>query len=82
MCDAAAKPTTYLVPKVEWTYEGDRGITFQIERDGGYYLFHSVKAMPKVVEYKGELFARTGWNSDSGEVYYKARKAGELARPA
>jgi hypothetical protein len=74
-----AKATNLLVP---WTCEGTKGLTFRIDlNDEGYYSYDAVQELPKVVEYRGELYARTGWNSDNGEVYYKRRPAKELARP-
>ena len=30
-----------------------------------------VKALPKVLKYDGDTFVRTGWNSDTGTVYYR-----------
>lgn len=35
------------------------------------YDYDQVKALPKVLEYDGDTFKRTGWNSDKGEVYYR-----------
>lgn len=28
-------------------------------------------ALPKVVNFQGTIFYRTGWNSDTGTAYYK-----------
>jgi hypothetical protein len=35
------------------------------------YEYDQVKKLPRVVRYKGEVFVRTGWNSDNGQVYYR-----------
>lgn len=29
-------------------------------------------AMPDVIEINSELFGKTGWNSDTGEVFYRS----------
>jgi len=38
--------------------------------DHDNYTYDEVKTLPRVLEYDGQIFARTGWNSDSGNVYY------------
>lgn len=74
--------TEYLVPDSIWEIEGQRGLTFRIAADeDGYYTYDSVRALPKVVEHDGRLYRRTGWNSDTGEAYYRMTRRSELARP-
>lgn len=37
--------------------------------------FDTYKALPKVVEYKGKVFVKMGWNTDNGTVSYKQSEA-------
>jgi len=75
-------PTDYLVPE-PWKIEGEHGLTFRIVQDEkGYYSHSEVRKLPEVVEYDGRLYRRTGWNSDTGAVYYKEVAKVLLARPA
>jgi hypothetical protein len=77
-----AKSMDYLVPESAWEIDGHKGLTFRIAMDvNGYYTYDSVRTMPKVVEYDGRIYARTGWNSDTGEVYYKETSTDKLALP-
>ena len=34
--------------------------------------FEAYKALPSVVEYKGLLCGKTGWNSDTGRAFYSS----------
>ena len=33
--------------------------------------YDAFSVLPISLEYKGQAFVRTGWNSDNGEAYYK-----------
>jgi len=35
------------------------------------FEWEQVKKLPAALAYSGEVFVRTGWNSDKGEVYYR-----------
>ena len=37
--------------------------------------FDAYKRLPKVVEYKGKVFVKMGWNTDNGTVSYKQSAA-------
>lgn len=77
-----AKPTKYLVPESTWEIDGQKGMTLRIDNYAdGYYSFDDVKVLPKVVEYNGQIYRRTGWNSDTGEVFYKETSNVLVVRP-
>jgi len=76
------KLTDYLVPE-PWTTPDGRGLNLRIGTDkDGYFAYSEVRKLPDVVEYEGCFYRRTGWNSDTGVVYYKETKKELLARPA
>lgn len=33
--------------------------------------YDDYKSLPRVVEYQGVLYGKTGWNSDTCQAYYK-----------
>jgi hypothetical protein len=35
------------------------------------FEYEQVKKLPAALAYDGDVFVRTGWNSDKGEVYYR-----------
>ena len=35
------------------------------------FEWEQVKKLPAAMAFEGEVFVRTGWNSDKGEVYYR-----------
>jgi hypothetical protein len=77
-----SKPTEYMVPTSTWKVEWQRGLTFRIAiNEDGYYAYDSVKALPEVVEHDDRLYRRTGWNSDTGEVFYREASKADLAKP-
>lgn len=42
--------------------------------------YDSYKQLPNAVEFGGEVYGKTGWNSDHGEAYYKTGTAVAFAR--
>ena len=77
-----AKPVDCLVPESAWEIEGQKGLSFRLDsNEDGYYSYSSVKELPQVVKYDGQLYRRTGWNSDTGEVCYKEISPAKVARP-
>jgi hypothetical protein len=37
--------------------------------------YAALKALPKAIEYKGDIYGRSGWNSDTCVAYYRTDKA-------
>lgn len=70
-----------LIPDAQWRDNLEKGLSFHVDLDPktGHYLYESVKAFPRAVMYDGEMYVFTGWNSDTGHVYYKTGR--KIATP-
>jgi len=64
-----ATPINAIVPCHIWKEPcGTKRDAFTVKYDGPQ---HPIKDFPKVVEFKGKTYVRTGYNSDTYEIYYK-----------
>lgn len=68
MANANPAHGIYEVDRIWTDDDGHRWLHFRLDAPFDY---DQVKALPKVMEYEGEVHVRTGWNSDRGEVYYR-----------
>ena len=75
-----AKPVTDFTPIDEVYRDPETGYTWLHIRlpltrsealDRDVYDWESVKRLPEVLEFEGDIFVRTGWNSDTGRAYYR-----------
>lgn len=73
-CRLATKGNAYAAEgypvETDWTDtdEGHRWIHLRLDAP---FDFDKVQKLPKVLAYDGDIFSRTGWNSDKGVVYYR-----------
>jgi kynurenine formamidase len=67
---ATARPDL-LAPKFVYQDPEVSGVTWlHFDLDGDTY--EDVKKLPAIIEYRGQVFVRTGWHSDRREAYYKS----------
>lgn len=72
MSNATATPVTNAITVNDYgTYDGYAWFRTNVH-DLDYAAY---KALPKLVNYNGKLFAKMGWNSDNGTVSYKETTA-------
>lgn len=70
---ALVPPQKYLSVYPEWV----DGYIYCLMTDCCYY--NTYKALPTLIIYMGEEYAKTGWNSDRNTAYYKKGSGLQLA---
>ena len=62
---ATAKHNLIVVQSAERLPDGDQCLTVNCED------YSALKTLPEAIEWCGQMFARTAWNSDQCVAYYK-----------
>lgn len=55
-------------------------LTVSLQADNHWDMYQVYKQLPSVVEFKGTLFGKSGWNSDKGIAVYRNDKAIALTK--